>query len=275
MAIRINILARGIATPEEVKENTKLSKGYPRVEWAVYEYPVCAVVGGGPSVKKRLDELKEFRGDIFAINDTAGYLSDNGISCYLYAIDVTKTPYRIGPLVKGAIFGSRVNQVQFKQFKREQIRVFDLVEEDQINGIEGGPTAACRTHHLFLKMGYKGVKYFGCEGSIVREATHITGYSEAAYNCMIIISAAGVEYLTNAAFMMQSEFLSNIIREHKRFFFDASGGLLRAMIENPETWEVVAVGDDLKERFPNNGEMWNKKYKGEFNSWQLRRQRQS
>ena len=253
MPVRLNFAAQGTGKPGEVKKNHKLSKKYPRVEWDVYVHPVCAVVGGGASTKANLDKLRNWPGDVFAINDTAKYLSDNKVPCYLYAIDTTKVKYRIGRYVKGAIFASRVNQIQFKHMGKKPIRVFDLSEENKKDGIEGGPTAVCRTPHLLLKMGYKGVKYFGIDASLNESETHVSGYSKAAYDNMIIINAGGENYFSNAAFYLQCTYMINVFTHHKKFFFNGSDGVFRAMLENPDTWSVVGVADSLRDKFDENG----------------------
>lgn len=269
MPVRLSLFASGTAKPKEPERNKKKSAKYPRIPWAVGKYPVCAVVGGGLSVQSRLETLRKWHGDVFAINDTAGYLSDNEVPCFVYAVDTTNIPYRIGPFVKGAVFASRVNIVQFKQMKKKPIWVFDMAEEDSRDGIEGGPTAVCRTAHLFLKSGYRGVKYFGIDGSFDMKVTHVSGYSKAAYDNMMIVTAGGKDYYTNAAFMLQNEYMVDVMTKFGQFLTHDSDGLIKAMLENPDTWSVAAVADDLKKTYEKNGCMvWNDKYEGGNPVWQ-------
>jgi len=266
--LRIKIGANGIATLKEVKQNKKASKSYPRVSWD-HLYKPCAVVGGGLSVQSNLDILRNWEGDIYGINDTVEYLSNNNIPSFLYAIDVTKVPYRVGSLVRGAVFASRINKIQFKHMKNKPLWVFDLIEDNPSDGIEGGPTAVCRTPHLFIRMGYRKVYYFGIEGSFESpNATHSSGYSTAAYDNMLIVTAGGRDYYTNAAFMLQNECMLNYLTEYKDFLVLASDGLLKAMLDDPE-WAYVAVADDLKQKYEKNGfKGWSKRYTGGNKLWQ-------
>jgi len=267
--IRIRIAANGTALPEEPMQNKEACAKYPRVTWN-HIYKPCAVVGGGLSVLSRLEMLRNWKGDIFGINDTAGWLSDHGIPCYVYAIDVTKIPFKIGSLVKGALFASRVNIVQFEQMGERPIWVFDLGEENQKDGIEGGPTAVCRTPHLLAKMGYKGVTYFGIDSSFDPNITHLSGLSQAAYMNMTIVNAGGVNYYTNAGFMLQNQYMFEVLTnpDCKKFFTLESDGLLKAIIENPDTWSVVAIADDLKEKYDKAGcTVWKEKYNGGNEIW--------
>jgi hypothetical protein len=87
---------------------------------------------------------------------------------------------------------------------------------------------------------------------------------------MIIINADGRDYITNASLLMQSEYMLKVFRKYPMFFKCASGGLMKAMIQNPDTWSVRAVSKDLKKRYEDLGvHVWNKKYNPEDNKiWQ-------
>ena len=268
--IRPGLTAKCMTDNKTVKKNIKLARRYQRVEWGVAKYPPCAVVAGGPSTKANLETLRNWPGDIFAINDTAKFLSDNGIPCYIFAIDSTEVLFKIGPLVKGAFFATRVDREQFKQFKRADVRTFHLLEDVGNNqgDVEGGPTAVCRTPSLLLRIGYQGIYYFGCDGSFY-DVSHVFGKSEAALLNMMVVRAGDVEYLTNAAFVLQSKYLIEVFQKHPQFLINASGGLLKAMIDYPNTWEVVAIREDLREQYRVQGDTnWSVEYDmREHNIW--------
>jgi len=267
---RIQLTPISTTDNRQVGINIKRSSKYPRVTWGHLRYPICAVVGGGPSVRHQLDMLRGWEGDIFAVNDTAGYLSDNGIKCYLYSIDGSDVPYRVGENVLGALFASRCHKKQFSQIKKmdKPIRVFDLTEDCGMKGIEGGVTGVCRTPHLLLSMGYRGIAFFGVDGSFDGEMTHASGESESAHDNMIIVRACGNDYLTHAGFMLQNEWLCGYAEKYPQFIDVVSGGLLPAMIADPDGWSVVAVAEDLKQKYEAGGNyVWSKMYDG-GNSWQ-------
>jgi hypothetical protein len=222
------------------------------------------------SVQSKLDILRNWKGDIYGINDTVEFLSNHNIPSFLFAIDVTPVLYRKGSLCRGALFASRVNKTQFEDMNGKPIWVFDLSEENPIQGIEGGPTAVCRTPHLLLKMGYKHITYFGIEGSFESiVTTHVSGYSLAAYDNMLIVNAAGRDYYTNAGFMLQNECMYHYLTNYRDFLTLASEGVLKAMLDDPE-WSYVAVADDLKKKYEDNGfKGWTEKYKGGHETWQV------
>jgi hypothetical protein len=229
----------------EIERNILKSNKYPRVRFGkLASRPPMALVGGGPSAKESLDILREWKGDVYGINDMAGYLSDNGVRCSLYAIDGTTNLYKIGPLVKDALLASRAHRNNYDQFEFDKIQVFDVVE-DAPGGICGGSSAACRAAHLFTKMGYSQVHYFGIDGCVKNaNETHVSHFQKVSQNYMLIVKAGGIDYLTNADWYIQTAFLSELIPAYANNLFNRSEGLLAAMIKYPDTWEVVAISHD-------------------------------
>ena len=234
---------------DQLSINYRKSQKYPRVKRSKEILPPVAVCGGGPGVSLRLDILRKWNGDIYAVNDMAGYLSDNGIENYLFAVDASRIPYKIGPLVKGAVLASLVHRKQFSQFRKDQIRVFDMYESNQEDGVGGGTTAMCRAPNLFIKMGYGAVCFFGCEGSFF-DYSHVTGYQSYTDNNRMIIRVAGVDYITTAAMYLQNQYLAERIAAYPEVLFNFSDGLLKAMIDHKQ-WQVIAVSEDLKKKIHN------------------------
>ncbi len=250
--VQLQLASKGRYDDEEVQVNIKKASKYPFVEWGCLLYPPCAVVGGGPGLDSCLGALKNWKGDIFAINDTAGYLSDNGIASYIYSIDAIDVSYKIGKLVKGGIFATRVHPIQFKQLKKKSIRVFSMAEDNGGQGIEGGPTGVCRTPHLFLQMGYRAVVYFGIEGCFYN-TTHMGGNREDAFWNMMIIEVNGKQFLTNGGLLLQTQCMVDYFKKYPNFLVNASGGFLEAMLADSEGWDVIAVSGDLRNQYEANG----------------------
>jgi len=254
--MKIKLKAQNNQAIGDLLINIHASRKYPRVKLEVLKYPMCAVVGGGHSLKYNLDVLREWEGDIFAVNDTAAFLSDNGIPSYIFAIDATPKLYRKGKLIKGALYASRVHK---NQFHYKDIRVFDLASDIGIGGVQGSVSAVGNAPHLLLRMGYRGIAFFGCDGSFYYE-THITGTQNVAFDDMIIIRISGVDYLTNASLLMQTEYISDELRKHPDLLVNASDGLLKGMEENPD-YDVIAIGEDLKKKYDDLGYFaWNKEH---------------
>ena len=273
MAVRINFNIECNTDEDTIKKNIAKSEIYaaPRIKYGqVLDKPPCAVVGGGPSTAINIEILRSWQGDIFAVNDTAGYLSDNGIPCYLYSIDCSKYEYKIGPLVKGAVLATRCHRRQFRLFDKKDIRTFDMAE-DFAGGVGGGPTGVCRTPLLLLRMGYQHVYYFGCDGSFANlDHTHVSGLQKVAHDNMMFVRINEIDYLTNASLTVQSDYLSRVLNKYPMYLTSCSGGLLAAMMEYPDTWVCAAVTKDLKDQLDRKGEKYfPNEYKPEANRiWQ-------
>jgi hypothetical protein len=250
--IQLELVAQGRFNDEEVKKYIKKSQKYPKAVWGTLLYPPCAVVGGGPGLDSCLGALRKWKGDIFAINDTAGYLSDQGIASYIYSIDAIDVPFKIGKLVKGALFATRVHPNQFKQFKKKPVQVFSMVEDDRLDGIEGGPTGVCRTPHLFLKMGYRAVVYFGIEGCFYN-TTHMGGNREDAFWNMMIIEVDKKQFLTNGGLLLQTQCMAEYFSRYPNFLINASGGFMKAWMNDRDGWNVIAVSGDLRNQYVSAG----------------------
>jgi hypothetical protein len=246
---------------EEIDKNLSANQWVPRVSWGAALYPPCAVVGAGPSLEKNIPLLKEWIGDIFAINDTAGYLSDHGIASYLYMMDASNEAVKRGIHIKGAVLASRCNPVNFIY---NNTRCYDMLDDCIIPGyfmgVEGGGSAPCRAPHLFLRMGYRGIAFFGCDSSFF-DTTHLSGERKEAKDFLIIVRVQKIDYITNAAMFMQAQWLSERMLRHPNLLLNFSDGLLKAMVQSPGAWEIVAVGEDLRKFYKESGvDVWNKPY---------------
>lgn len=250
--VQLEFTSNGRYDDKIVKKYIERSVKYPSVGWGCVVHTPCAVVGGGPGLDSCLGVLREWKGDIFAVNDTAGYLSDQGVGSYIYSIDAIDVPYRIGSLVKGAVFATRVHPNQFKQFKKENVRVFSMAEDNNGDGIEGGPTGVCRTPHLFLQMGYRAIVYFGIEGCFYN-TTHMGGNRDDAFWNMMIIEVAKKQYLTNGGLLLQTRCMVDYFQKFPKFLMNASGGFMEAMLKDPQGWDVIAVSGDLKSQYDASG----------------------
>lgn len=213
-------------------ERVSQSRRYPRVQRGVHPHPV-AVVGGGPSLLDRLDELREWPGDIWAINRTADWLQARGIDCAYFSVD----PLVIPSSVKRALVCSACHP---QVLEGKDVLMFDLSEHG--GGIVGGSTTATRAPTLAAFMGYPGVHFFGCDSSF-QTFDHIDRHE--AYPEELIVKANGRTFHTYPEFLMQAECLTDIIRLAPELFVNKSGGLLQAMMVDDQ-WEVVAVSDALK-----------------------------
>jgi hypothetical protein len=222
-------------TPDaQIAAHLEHAKSYPREGRGLHLHPV-AVVGGGPSVARRLDELRQWPGEIWAVNSTADWLADRGIGSTLFSCDHSHIPSR----AKKAVLASCCHPAMFEG---REVRVFDM-SDDAPDGVIGGNTTASRAPVLALKLGYPGVAFFGCDSSF-ETSDHVDRNDQ--FPKQVIVHANGADYRTYPDFLVQAECLADLVRGFGGYLVNKSDGLLAAMVADAG-WEVVAVSAALRE----------------------------
>lgn len=218
---------------EEVRaRNTALSKGYPAPSGSGR----LAVVGGGPSVARHIEQLRLWPGDIWAINGAAQWCERNGISSFMFSVDPSVHLAAECRGVKRAILATHCDPSAYEALKGATVY--------QVSPDVPGPTSAVGATVSAIEAGYSGITFFGCESSYTG-TTH-------AYNCedvpdLIRVECGGSDYLTKPEYLMQAKQLAQVIRELPTFYSERSGGLLAALIADPRH-EVVGVSRSLYSR---------------------------
>lgn len=247
---RINVKGECPFSLEQLRENAELAvnSGLPFVSQQEPHGRPLAVVGGGRSGDLALSELKQWPGDIWAINGTCNHLAQRGVKSTFFTVDADPVIADIGFAAKEALIASSCHPsvIEARQGKRTTFFHCHFIEGDGFR-VGGGTTSATRTPMLALHLGYREISFFGCEGSYSDE-THTFKDELAIRPGQIYVRAGGVDYRSDLPLLDQCESLSAYIAEYPQFFKDRSGGLLGAMIAYPDTWEVVALDQDLKQK---------------------------
>ena len=244
---RIQFIPVIATTMEKHKSNVEANRNRKRIRMTSAKDVPLAIVGGGPSVLEHLDELRNWPGEIWAINWTCEWLSSVGIPSKMVTVDSSIKSIPRAELCTGAILASCVDPDVFDQYEDDAL-CFDLVE-DCPGGVSGGTTTACRIPIVCLQMGYTDIHYFGCESSFVGR-THAYR-DEAQFLNLMKIKAAGKVYTTRDDLLLQCEVLADVMKEFPKNLKNRSGGLLQAMIEDSE-WSVVAVSQALRDQLLTN-----------------------
>lgn len=245
MTFRLRVNSEAIMDPRIAREQARLTRslGFPTVFDRAFKGRL-AVVGGGPSLKYRLEELSQFQ-EIWAVNGTAGWLKKQGIDCALFSVDPQRELVNfIPPEVKRAVLASCIHEDVFNLL--EQVLVFDLWDdEDEVSQkayARGCTTSATCAPHLAAQVGFESVHLFGCDSSFAK-TTHVDRNED--HPDQVIIKTGEVSYRTNLQMMVQAETLAYMVNALPDFLFNHSDGLLKGMIAHPETWEVTHVADSM------------------------------
>jgi hypothetical protein len=245
MPFRINTtIEAGLKAPEW-KRNSDLAiaRGiHDCTGQARYHNKPLAIVGSGPSMLNLLDEIRQFPGDVFGINATADFLIRNGREdTIFFSMDPDPCIADMIGVAKRGVVCSSCDPSVFDKLK--PVRMFHTEQSRQKKFIGGSCTSVTRIPILSGKMGYRHVFFYGCEGSFAVDTTHV-GRNEDRED-QIIIQAGENIYRTSPDMMVQCEYLAECFRKVPNRFHNRSGGLLQAMLDYPDTWEVVAVSKSV------------------------------
>ena len=258
---RIEFSVVGLVSTEtydaQARENT--AAAWPVLERRDLHDTPLAIVGGGPSTWDYLEELKEWKGDIWAINQSASWLSHYAPKANVFLFSVDPDEVLAEPIftagVQKAILGSGCHPKLFEALRGKDVRMFHSrpIEGMELTVLGGGPCSAARAHMQAAWQGYKTVTFYGCEGSF-GATTH--AYRNETRPNQMIVRAGGKDYRTTPDMYINTQYLAHEIRQYsspdKSYPYglkEKSGGLLRAMLEYPDTWEIVALSEAMKNRF--------------------------
>lgn len=145
----------------------------------------------------------------------------------------------LGPLCEGverAVLATHCDPGAYATLRGKQVY--------QVSPDVPGPTSAVGATVLAIEAGYRKVTFFGCESSYADATTH--AYQCEAVSDLIRVKCGGATYLTKPELLGQAEQLASAIRTFPRFYEELSGGLLSALIDDPD-YDLVGVSRSLYE----------------------------
>lgn len=217
---------------EEMRRNAEHTKtlGLPSVEYAGH----VAVVGGGPSLADHLDELRAWEGPIWAINATWLWLKERGVKATFFTVDPKPQAWlKLAP-GESAIVATVGCAELFASLAGGYVRTFTMGRDEVVSGV----TSATAAPHLAIRMGHASVTFFGCDSSFKGYESHV--YPMDLPDDLMVVEVGDRGFATKPEFIMQAEDLAGLCRELPAVCRNRSGGLMAALIENPE-WDVVGV----------------------------------
>ncbi len=226
--MKINFTSNGCVPAADLTRNEDYARrlGFPKMEPAASHR--LAVVGGGPSVADKLDELSAWEDEIWAINGAFHWCLRHGIDPAFFSVDpLPQTAEHCWGATR-AVLATWCHPATFEALKDADISAFKPRDH--------GATTATTAPEIAIEVGYREVSFYGCESSF-GETTH--AYGNRGIGNLMKVSCNGHEFLTTPDMMMQAEFLGELIRAAP-CFKDCSGGLLAAYIASPDI-DVLAA----------------------------------
>lgn len=216
--------------------------GFPEVREQEPHGRRLAVIGGGPSIVDKLDEIRGYT-DIWAINGACRFLREHGIDSTLLSLDPCDF---LAPRVSGAkkaLLATRCHPDVFKALEGADITVF-YATTDAAEGMWASCSTVTVAFHLATVLGYRQTVFYGCEGSY-SEQTHAYMDEAELQDYRFVVECGGKQYLTAPDLYMLTKQMAFLLRlSINDAFTERSGGLLRALIEN-DKHDIVKVSRAL------------------------------
>ena len=240
--MKIRFHGVGIAPMEQLARNVEYCKSLGLPEVGQSQRTRLAVVGGGPSVKEHIEELRDFDGDIWAASGCHRWLKGLGIDSWFFAIGPEKVIAEMCDGADKAVLASCVDPSVFDKMKGNPVRVLDLVHDGDM--INHGPSTVTAGFVFPIYAGYREVTFYGCDSSYPRgESSH--AYENCEHDFRLLIKANGEMFHTDALLFLQAEYMATMIRRVPSVYKEKSGGLLRAMIADMD-YDITGITPALK-----------------------------
>ena len=179
-----------------MRYNVKSPYGYlPDMSvWKKHKNIPIALIGGGPSLKDHLEELRNFSGPTVACGSTHDFLVENGI-IPTYSVICDPDPITANYLSKPRdniqyLLATQCHPLVFEKLKGFAIWLWHCYNDDEkgyneidpdfkLHGaVGGGCTVGLRAINIAIMMGYKDIHFYGYDSSVrVNDSHHAYDFS--------------------------------------------------------------------------------------------------
>jgi hypothetical protein len=230
--LKVRFHGQGCASPEKELQNIAYAKslGLPDI-WEA-KASRLAFIGGGHSIGGHVDALRNFDGERWIAAGAFPWCLENGIEGAFMACGAEPSISRLAQGAKRALLASACDPSLFDALKDADLRLFHLVHEPLEKMNHGPSTATCAPYQA-VRVGFKELIFYGCDSSYPFNGTsHL--YEDEKHPYEMVVRCGGEDFKTTPLLLMQAEYLSTVIRAVPKVFKEESGGLLRALVKDPE-----------------------------------------
>ena len=180
-------------TEDKIKENIthNVAQGWKQCSPHEVNEMECIILGGGPSLKDHLEEIKELRKDpnvkLITMNGTYNWALENGLKPSAQVI-VDAQPHNarfIKPLIDDCVYliASQCDPLVLEGLPKEKTYlwhtggerykdIYDAAYCKQWWNVYGGTTVLLRTIPLLRMLGYRKFHLFGCDSCVTEKEHH-------------------------------------------------------------------------------------------------------
>lgn len=212
---------------DEMLRHVELSKAYPRIKEEKGRPPL-AVLGGGHSALKYVEEVRAFKGERWIVGSSFQWWKSQGIDGRFFSVHPSTNALKNIDGVTDAVLASVTHPEVLKALGSAKVELFDIES--------CGTTSVTAALYPAVTCGYPHVTLYGFDSSY-RNGSHV--YMDVKDPWQVVVECDGKEYLTGAEFLKQAEYLAMAVCAAPKYFTNRSEGLLAAMIRSKGEYEPV------------------------------------
>lgn len=186
-----------------------------------------AVVAGGPSIIDRLDELRAFDGEVWAINGAWRWCAERGIDAALFSMEAAPALVDMAHGATYAVLPDLADPRVFDTVGHDRCEMFDTSGEWFVSA---GGTSAGAAPIVGFTRGHRHITFYGCESSFAIGQQRHAYANDVLHGQILEVRSNGQTFYTSPDLFGQAEALAEIIRGAPEAFAERSGGLLGAMV---------------------------------------------
>lgn len=215
--------------------------GIPRLGSVGPVAPKLAVCGGGPSLASRLDKIRAFDGEIWAINGTWRWLKERGIDATFYGCDPHPKLAEWCQGASKAVISDIVDPSVCEALKGAQVEMIWMGPD----GIPNDCSAAATAPFTAFERGHQDITFFGCDGSF-QVQSNVDRHEDWP---VIMVKVGEKLFLTRPDMILITEAIHGFIKDLEglntpvRIRVDGAG-FLAALVEHGD-YEVTHVSPQL------------------------------
>lgn len=230
----------------EQNRDSCMARGLPTVQKLPKREGRLAIVASGPSVRGYLDELRNWTGEVWAINGAYDYLLEQGIVPHgFFAIDPLPelAEYVQHPHEQTTFYiASTSDPSVFDALKGAKVETFHPYSEDvkypnDLGTIGGGTTSVTRAPYLGLLQGWRDIILYGVDSSYDgQEYCYKWGrYSTdiAQPKIWVDLHDGGEKFETEVGLLKQVSQVGAFLHIFQGMLKVRCGGLMAAFLEQP------------------------------------------
>ena len=199
-----------------------------------------AVCGGGASIESRLDKLRAWDGEIWAINGTWKWLKDRGIDATFYGCDPHPCLAEWCKGAQKAVISDIVDPAVCEALAGAVAEMAWLGP----GGIPNDCSAAASAPFLAFERGHRHLTFFGCDGSYENQSNVDRHEDWPA----IMVKCGERSYLTRPDFILITEAIAGFIMDvagQTSVSLNVDGdGFLSALVEHGD-YDITHVSKRL------------------------------